>query len=78
MGSGRDLPTRKRACEAIFATVIFGLVGILLAVLGFKIFDWVTPGDLGKEIIEKQNMPAAIVAGAMIIGICIIISRAVG
>jgi uncharacterized membrane protein YjfL (UPF0719 family) len=64
--------------EAIGATLIFGLIGIFLAVIGFKIFDWVTPGHLEKEILEKQNIAAAIIAGAIVIGICIIVARAVG
>jgi uncharacterized membrane protein YjfL (UPF0719 family) len=64
--------------EAVIATLVFGLVGIFLAIIGFKIFDWVTPGHLDKEILEKQNMAAAIIAGAVVIGICIIVARAVG
>jgi uncharacterized membrane protein YjfL (UPF0719 family) len=47
-------------------------------VLGFKIFDWVTPGKLDEEIIVKNNMAAAIMTGAFILGVCIIIARVVG
>jgi putative membrane protein len=64
--------------EAALATVIFGLIGIGLAVLGFKIFDWITPGKLDEEIIQKNNMAAAIMTGAFILGVCIIIARVVG
>jgi len=63
---------------AVIATLTFGFVGIFLAVIGFKIFDWVTPGNLEKEILEKQNVAAAIIAGAVVIGICIIVARAIG
>jgi uncharacterized membrane protein YjfL (UPF0719 family) len=62
---------------ALLGTLVFGLLGIFLAIIGFKIFDWVTPGHLEKEILEKQNMAAAIIAGAIVIGICIIVSRAI-
>ncbi len=64
--------------EAALATIVFGLIGIGLAVVGFKIFDRVTPGNLEEEIVKKNNMAAAIVAGAFIIGVCIIIARVVG
>jgi putative membrane protein len=64
--------------EAALATVIFGLIGIFLAVLGFKIFDKVTPGNLEEEIVKKNNMAAAVMAGAFILGVCIIIARVVG
>jgi uncharacterized membrane protein YjfL (UPF0719 family) len=63
--------------EAVVSTLVFGAVGIFLAIIGFKIFDWVTPGHLAKEILEKQNMAAAIIAGAIVIGICLIVSRAI-
>ena len=62
---------------ALLGTLVFGLLGIFLAIIGFKIFDWVTPGHLEKEILEKQNMAAAIIAGAIVIGICLIVSRAI-
>lgn len=64
--------------EAAIASLIFGLLGILLAVLGFKIFDWLTPGKMQEEIFHKGNIAAAILAGAFLIGICIIIARAIG
>jgi hypothetical protein len=64
--------------EAALACVVFGLIGIGLAVLGFKIFDLVTPGNLEEEIVKKNNMAAAIITGAFIIGVCIIIARVVG
>jgi uncharacterized membrane protein YjfL (UPF0719 family) len=63
--------------EAILSTLAFGALGIFLAIIGFKIFDWVTPGHLAKEILEKQNMAAAIVAGAIVIGICLIVAHAI-
>jgi uncharacterized membrane protein YjfL (UPF0719 family) len=64
--------------EAALATVIFGLIGIGLAVLGFKIFDRVTPGNVEEEIVKKNNIAAAIMVAAFILGVCIIIARVVG
>ena len=64
--------------EAALATVIFGIIGISLAVIGFKVFDRVTPGNLEEEILQKNNMSAAVVTAAFILGVCIIIARVVG
>lgn len=64
--------------EAALATVIFGLIGIGLALLGFKVFDKITPGNLEEEILKKNNMSAAIVTAAFILGVCIIIAMVVG
>ena len=63
---------------AIVATLAFGGVGIVLALVGFKLFDWLTPGNLQQEIFQKQNVAAAILGAAVIIGICIVVAAAVG
>lgn len=62
--------------QAILGSVAFGLVGIVLAIAGFKLFDAATPFSLEKEICEKGNLAVAIVCAAMILGICLIISKA--
>ena len=58
--------------------IIFGLLSIALAVLGFKVFDWITPRiDIQRELGEKHNIAVAIVVGAIVLGICHIIAVAV-
>jgi uncharacterized membrane protein YjfL (UPF0719 family) len=53
-------------------------LGILLATLGYNMFDWIeTEIDFAEEI-RKGNIACAIVVGAFIVGMCIIIGRAVG
>ena len=54
--------------------LIFAAIGIAAAIIGFKLFDICTPGDLQKEIIENKNIAAAIVAAAAILGVSIIIA----
>ncbi|MBC7365648.1 MAG: DUF350 domain-containing protein [Undibacterium sp.] len=63
--------------QAIFYVVIFSLLGIGLAVVGYKIFDLCTPGELHKEIVENRNVAAALVGAAVIIGVCIIVAAAI-
>ena len=60
--------------SAVGNVLIFAAIGIVAAILGFKIFDWCMPGDLQKEIIENKNVAAAIVAAAAILGVSIIIA----
>jgi len=62
--------------QAVLNTLIFAALGIALAVLGFKVLDKCTPGDLQKEILENRNVAAAILTGAVILGLCIIIAAA--
>ncbi|HEX7571296.1 MAG TPA: DUF350 domain-containing protein [Verrucomicrobiae bacterium] len=62
--------------EAIGYMLLFAVIGILAAILGYKIFDKCTPGDLTREILENKNVAAAIVAGAVILGVCLIVAAA--
>lgn len=62
---------------ALLSSVVFGTVGIIMAVIGFKLFDLVTPGDLQKEVFENKNMAAAILGAAVILGLCLILAAAV-
>ncbi|HEY2951967.1 MAG TPA: DUF350 domain-containing protein [Verrucomicrobiae bacterium] len=60
--------------SAAVATVVFGLIGIALAIAGFKLFDACIKVNLEQEIGEKQNIAAAILCAAMILGISVIIA----
>jgi putative membrane protein len=63
--------------ESIGSTIVFGLVGIFLATLGFKVFDWLIKADIEKEIFEHKNMAAALLSGAFILGISLIIAMTI-
>lgn len=62
----------------LLASVAFAVVGILLAILGYRLFDKFTPGDLHKEIVENKNLAAAMVGAAVIVGVCLIVQAAIG
>lgn len=62
--------------QALAQMVLFAAVGIAAAIIGYKVFDKCTPGDLNKEILENKNVAAAIVAAAVILGVCIIVAVA--
>jgi len=63
--------------QAIGNVLLFALIGVMAAIIGFKLFDKVTPGHLGREIIEHRNVAAAIVGAAVILGVCIIVAAAI-
>lgn len=62
--------------QALLYMLLFAGVGVVAAVAGYKVFDKCTPGDLNKEILEHRNVAAAIIAAAVILGVCIIIAAA--
>jgi hypothetical protein len=61
----------------IGVTMLYGLVGILLMLIGYKVVDFITPGNLGKEITENRNVALSILVGSMMLGLCIIIAAAI-
>jgi uncharacterized membrane protein YjfL (UPF0719 family) len=63
--------------QAAVASTVFGLIGIALAILGFKVFDWMTPGNLQEQVLQKGNVAAAILGAAFIIGVCIVVAAAI-
>ena len=60
----------------ILSSIVFGVIGILLMVLGYKAFDWITPRlDVEKELSEKHNVAVAVVIAAVLIGVSIMIAH---
>ena len=58
-------------------TVIFVAIGLVVFALAFLIVVLVSPFSVKKEIEEDQNTALAIIIGALIIGIAIIIASAI-
>ncbi len=62
----------------IINSVVFSFIGIATFIIGFYIIDLITPRvQVGKEIVEKQNVAVAIMLGAAAIGIAQIIAAAI-
>lgn len=61
----------------VLASLIYSLVGILILGVSFWIWEKITPENLWKEILEKQNLALAVVAAAFMISLAIIISSAI-
>ena len=63
--------------EALLYMAVFSLAGTVLAILGYKLFDACTPGNLHEEILKNRNLAAAMVGAAIIIGVCIVVAAAI-
>ncbi|MES2459453.1 MAG: DUF350 domain-containing protein [Armatimonadota bacterium] len=72
--AGRSRPS---LVEGIVGTLIFGSIGIVLAIVGFKLFDVVVRHNIEQEIFEKNNMAAALLAGAIVLGVSIIVAATI-
>lgn len=61
----------------ILASIFYSVIGISILSISFWIFEKVTPGTLWRELIEEHNTALAIVAGAFMIAMAIIIGSAI-
>ncbi len=59
------------------ASVVYAALGGLLLLVAYKVFDWCTPHDLGQRIFEENNTAAAIMAGAFLVALALIIAAAI-
>jgi len=62
---------------AFFGSILYALIGIAVLWGAFVAIDKTTPYNLWEEIVEKQNVALAIVVGAMMLGVSMIIAAAV-
>jgi putative membrane protein len=69
--------SRVSLLEGIVSTVLYGAIGITLAIVGFKLFDRAIHADIEKEIFENKNMAAAILAGAVVLGVSLIVAMTI-
>jgi uncharacterized membrane protein YjfL (UPF0719 family) len=59
------------------SAVVFALLGVVLFVVGFIIFDKLTPGSLWKELLEDQNTALGNLMAGVAIALAIIIAAAI-
>jgi putative membrane protein len=62
---------------AIFGSLLFALMGVIIFWLCFIIIDKLTPYHLWQELVEKQNLALGVVVAAMCLGISIIVAAAI-
>lgn len=63
--------------QLIINSLLFSTIGIAVLFVAYFIVEKITPENTWKEIVENKNVAVAIVFGALIIGISMIISAAI-
>jgi len=61
----------------VLAAIVYSLLGIGILCFSTKVFDWITPGDMWKDIVVEKNLPLAITLAAMIVAVGHIIAAAI-
>ena len=60
----------------VLNALVFTVLGVLVFVVAFAIVAKLAPLNLWKEIVQERNVAAAILAGAVALGLCWIIAAA--
>ncbi|MBC8234360.1 DUF350 domain-containing protein [bacterium] len=63
--------------NGIVGTVVYSALGLAVLLIGFKIFDIVTPFSLNREIAEDNNVAAGVVVAGIMIALGIIVAAAI-
>ncbi len=61
----------------VLQTLVFALMGIVIFAIAFWVIVKVTPFSVRKEIEEDQNVAMAVLIGAIIIAIAIVLAAAI-
>ena len=61
----------------VLAGIVFTLLGVVLFIGAFMLFDKLTPGSLWKELIEDQNTALGVLMGCVAIALAIVIAAAI-
>jgi putative membrane protein len=60
----------------ILDATILGVTGVVLLILGYYIWELVTPYNLRRELQDNKNLAVAVVAASFIIGMAIVVAAA--
>ena len=53
---------------------LFGIAGIVLLIIGYYVWELITPYNLRRELHENKNVAVAIVVASFIVGMAIVIA----
>jgi putative membrane protein len=63
--------------KSFVGAIVYSALGLFVFMIGFWVWDRVTPYQLWKELIEQKNIALAIVVAGVTLGISIIVASAI-
>lgn len=76
-GSEKSNNLEFRLLIPILDCAIFGILGVVLLIIGYYIWELITPYSVKLQLIEQKNMAVGIVVAAFIIGTSIIVAASI-
>jgi putative membrane protein len=62
---------------SLLTSVVYGLVGLILLLIGYYIYELITPFSVKEELISHRNPAVGMVVAAFILGMAIVIAAAI-
>jgi len=62
---------------SLFTSVVYGLVGLILLLICYYIYELITPFSVKDELISRRNPAVGMVVAAFILGMAIVIAAAI-
>jgi putative membrane protein len=62
---------------SLFTSVVYGLVGLILLLIGYYVYEIITPWSVKEELISHRNPAVGMVVAAFILGMAIVIAAAI-
>jgi len=67
-------PTPEPLWRLLLDAALFGITGIVLLIIGYYVWEFITPYNVRRELHENKNTAVAIVVAAFIVGMAIVIA----
>lgn len=80
-GAGADdtpLFPWKGIAGDIILMAVYSIVGLVILMIGYKVFDVATPYDLNRQIAEENNVAAGIAVAGVLVSLGIIVAASMG
>ena len=68
------VPPSEPLWRLLLDATLFGISGIVLLIIGYYLWELITPYNVRRELHENKNVAVAIVVAAFIIGMAIVIA----
>jgi putative membrane protein len=62
---------------SLLTSIVYGLLGLILLLIGYYIYEIITPWSVKEELISHRNPAVGMVVAAFILGMAIVIAAAI-
>ncbi len=62
--------------RVFLSSIVYAFAGMALLLVGYRVFDALTPTNLQKKIFEDGNVAVAITVGFFMLGVAVVIHGA--